>query len=280
LIAIFLLPFFKKRFYNKILETLHALSASTLFSDALLHLIPEVLGLGEENESDYIHVPDYIIKICVSIFCLYLFWLIDIVTRQLTSNKQNGGGGHGHSHGSYHDSTISSSSNNENDLLKLEKNKDKGCIKSLKYVDSLGWIIILGDAIHNLTDGLAVGASFSESLIMGLSTSIAVVFHEIPRNYEQNLIKFKIYLLNIKFSIKDELGNYAELVKCGFSHYQALFFNFLSATTCIIGFYIGVTISTDPAVSKWILTITIGLFLYMSLVELVNIYNTYYLFFR
>ena len=81
---------------------------------------------------------------------------------------------------------ISSSSNNENDLLKLEKNKDKGCIKSLKYVDSLGWIIILGDAIHNLTDGLAVGASFSESLIMGLSTSIAVVFHEIPRNYEQN----------------------------------------------------------------------------------------------
>ena len=189
-------------------------------------MIPEVLGLGEENESDYIHVPDYIIKICVSIFCLYLFWLIDIVTRQLTSNKQNGGGGHGHSHGSYHDSTISSSSNNENDLLKLEKNKDKGCIKSLKYVDSLGWIIILGDAIHNLTDGLAVGASFSESLIMGLSTSIAVVFHEIPRNYEQNLIKFKIYLLNIKFSIKDELGNYAELVKCGFSHYQALFFNF------------------------------------------------------
>jgi zinc transporter ZupT len=181
LIAIFLLPFFKKKFYNKVLETLHALAASTLFSDALLHLLPEVIGLREENESDFINVPDYMIKICVSIFCLYLFWLIDIVTRQLTSNKHNGG--HGHSHGSYHDSSaISSSSNNENDLLKLEKHKDKGCFKSLKYVDSLGWIIILGDAIHNLTDGLAVGASFSQSLTMGLSTSIAVVFHEIPRN--------------------------------------------------------------------------------------------------
>jgi len=129
LIAIFLLPFFKKKFYNKVLETLHALAASTLFSDALLHLLPEVIGLREENESDFINVPDYMIKICVSIFCLYLFWLIDIV-----------------------------------------------------YVDSLGWIIILGDAIHNLTDGLAVGASFSQSLTMGLSTSIAVVFHEIPRN--------------------------------------------------------------------------------------------------
>ncbi len=195
MIGIFLLPCFKKRFFYKILEALNALAASTLLSDALLHMLPDVLGLHEENESDHINVlglheenesdhinvPDYIIKICVSIFCLYLFWLIDIVTRQLTSNKHNGG--HGHSHGSYHDSSaISSSSNNENDLLKLEKHKDKGCFKSLKYVDSLGWIIILGDAIHNLTDGLAVGASFSQSLTMGLSTSIAVVFHEIPRN--------------------------------------------------------------------------------------------------
>ncbi len=103
MIAIFLLPFFKKKFYNKVLETLHALAASTLFSDALLHLLPEVIGLREENESDFINVPDYMIKICVSIFCLYLFWLIDIVTRQLT-------GGHGHSHGSYHDSSAISTS--------------------------------------------------------------------------------------------------------------------------------------------------------------------------
>ena len=190
MIGIFLLPCFKKIFYYKILEALNALAASTLLCDALLHMMPEALGLGEENESDHIHVPDFIIKICVSIFCLYSFWLIDVVTRQLTINKQigEGGGVHGHSHGSCDDSPISSSSNNENDLLKLEKNKDKGCIKSLKYVDSLGWIIILGDAIHNLTDGLAVGASFSQSLTMGLSTSLAVVFHEIPRKLK--LIKY------------------------------------------------------------------------------------------
>ena len=83
-----------------------------------------------------------------------------------------------------------------------------------------------------------------------------------------------IFILNL--NNEDELGNYAVLVKCGFSHYQALIFNLLSATTCIIGFYIGVTISTDPAVSEWILTITIGLFLYISLVELVNTYLLFY----
>jgi zinc transporter ZupT len=84
------------------------------------------------------------------------------------------------------------------------------------------------------------------------------------------LSKIYVYFtLNDMFNL-DELGNYAVLIKCGFSHYQALLFNLLSATTCIIGFYIGVAVSNDPAISDWILTITIGLFLYISLVELVN----------
>lgn len=44
----------------------------------------------------------------------------------------------------------------------------------------VAWIIILGDAAHNFADGLAIGASFSVSLSGGLSTSIAVLFHELP----------------------------------------------------------------------------------------------------
>ena len=44
----------------------------------------------------------------------------------------------------------------------------------------VAWIIIIGDAIHNFADGLAVGAAFSASLGGGLSTSFAVLFHELP----------------------------------------------------------------------------------------------------
>jgi zinc transporter ZupT len=100
-----------------------------------------------------------------------------------------------------------------------------------------------------IIDGLAVGASFAESLSLGLSTTIAVVCHEVPH----------------------ELGNYAVLIKCGFTHFQALFFNLLSATTCLFGFYIGVSISTDPQISLWIFSITAGMFIYVSLVDLVLI---------
>ena len=41
-------------------------------------------------------------------------------------------------------------------------------------------MVILGDAVHNLADGLAVGAAFSLSISSGLATSIAVFCHELP----------------------------------------------------------------------------------------------------
>ena len=74
---------------------------------------------------------------------------------------------------------------------------------------------------------MAVGASFSESLSLGVSTTIAIVCHEIPH----------------------ELGNYAVLVKCGFTHIQALLFNLLSACSSFIGFYVGASVSSKQTIA-------------------------------
>ncbi len=41
-------------------------------------------------------------------------------------------------------------------------------------------MIIIGDTIHNITDGIAIGAAFSQDVAGGLSTSIAVFCHELP----------------------------------------------------------------------------------------------------
>lgn len=45
---------------------------------------------------------------------------------------------------------------------------------------AVGWLIILGDGLHNLVDGLAIGAAFTVSNSVGLSTTLAVILHEVP----------------------------------------------------------------------------------------------------
>ena len=51
----------------------------------------------------------------------------------------------------------------------------------------------------------------------------------------------------------------------------ALLFNFLSSLTAIIGFFVGVAISSSSdEAGSWIFALTAGLFLYISLTDLVR----------
>ena len=72
-------------------------------------------------------------------------------------------------------------------------------------VSSVAWMVIFGDGIHNMADGMAIGAAFGESYISGISTSIAVLCHELPH----------------------EIGDFAMLLKAGMSVKQAIVYNLL-----------------------------------------------------
>ncbi len=49
-----------------------------------------------------------------------------------------------------------------------------------KTISSVAWNIIIGDTIHNVADGIAIGVAFSDSISGGVSTTIAVFCHELP----------------------------------------------------------------------------------------------------
>ena len=52
-------------------------------------------------------------------------------------------------------------------------------------ITAIGWMVLIGDGIHNFADGLAMGAAFSNSATTGWSTSIAVLCHELPHELGQ-----------------------------------------------------------------------------------------------
>ena len=51
-------------------------------------------------------------------------------------------------------------------------------------IKSVVWMVLIGDAVHNFVDGIAIGVAFSEGFPAGLqggiSTSIAILCHELP----------------------------------------------------------------------------------------------------
>jgi len=109
----------------------------------------------------------------------------------------------------------------------------------------VGKLNLISDALHNFIDGIIIGASYLVSLPIGITTTIAVILHEIPQ----------------------ELGDYAVLVKSGYPKKRALLFNYLSAAFAILGF-LGVAITTGEieAVTPWTLGFTAGGFVFIAYV--------------
>ena len=104
-------------------------------------------------------------------------------------------------------------------------------------------MILIGDAVHNMIDGMIIAASFLTSIPLGLATTIAVVFHEIP----------------------NEIGEFGVLIHSGFSAKKALLFNFLSGLTAIFGTVIVLIIGSRISdFSSFLLPITAGGFLYIA----------------
>ena len=69
--------------------------------------------------------------------------------------------------------------------------------------------------MHNLTDGLAIGAAFALDPVTGMATAFAVLCHELPH----------------------ELGDFALLLKTGVTIKRALFLNIVSSILIFIGLY-------------------------------------------
>ncbi|XP_053621223.1 zinc transporter foi [Plodia interpunctella] len=113
-------------------------------------------------------------------------------------------------------------------------------------MSSVAWMVIMGDGLHNFTDGMAIGAAFTSNIAGGFSTAIAVLCHELPH----------------------ELGDFAVLLKAGMSVKRAVCYNVLSSALCLLGMVCGVLAGDTPSATRWLFAIAAGTFLYIALVDM------------
>jgi zinc and cadmium transporter len=115
-------------------------------------------------------------------------------------------------------------------------------------IHAFTYINLIGDGVHNFTDGLIIAASFLTDTRLGMVTTLAVIFHEVPQ----------------------EIGDFGVLVYGGFSKTRALAVNFLCALTAVLGALAGYTLSgINSHISLFLIPFTAGGFIYIAASDLI-----------
>ena len=107
---------------------------------------------------------------------------------------------------------------------------------------------LIGDALHNFIDGMIIAGAYIVSIPLGISTTLAVIFHEIPQ----------------------EIGDFGVLVHGGFGRLKALFLNFATALTAVVGAVLILVLNIEvEAVGRVLVPFTAGGFLYIATSDLI-----------
>jgi len=110
------------------------------------------------------------------------------------------------------------------------------------------YLNLVGDGVHNFVDGTIIAASFLQNPALGVTTTIAIMAHEIPQ----------------------EIGDFSLLIYGGFTKKKALMFNYISSLTALLGAVLTYYFSAYvPALIGILLPIAAGHFIYIACADLV-----------
>ena len=118
-----------------------------------------------------------------------------------------------------------------------------------------GVLIFTGDFVHNFVDGLLIASSFLLDFRVGLITTLLVIIHEIPQ----------------------EFGDFAVLLHSGYSVWQSVKINFVSALSAIVGGVVGYyAFESTQTFTPYAVLVAAGGFLYIALSDIIpELHNTH-----
>ena len=108
-------------------------------------------------------------------------------------------------------------------------------------------MILLGDAMHNFTDGILIAAAFLANPKLGIVTGVAIIDHEIPQ----------------------EIGDFIVLLNAGFSRLRAYVFNLLCSLMAVVGGLLGYyTLDQASGLIPYVLVFASSGFIYIAVSDL------------
>lgn len=188
-------------------ERMVSLSVGIMLSTSLLHALPEAFESGADTHSLFATLLGGLL----AFFMLEKFAI-------LRHSHHHEGDGHHHAHG--HDAREAGKS---------------------------GWMILVGDGMHNFTDGILIAAAFLANPELGIVTGLAIIAHEIPQ----------------------EIGDFIVLLNAGFSRLRAYVFNLLCSLMSVAGGLLGYfTLDKASGLIPYVLVFASSGFIYIAVSDL------------
>ena len=192
---------------SKMVERMVSLSVGIMLSTAFLHSLPEAF----ESTVDPHHL---FMTLLAGLFGFFLLEKLAI----LRHSHHHEHDGHHHHHG--HDAREAGKS---------------------------GWMILVGDGLHNFTDGMLIAAAFLADTHVGLMASLAIFAHEIPQ----------------------EVGDFIVLQNAGFSRARAYVYNLISSLAAVVGGLVGYfALSSASHLIPYALVLASSGFIYIAVSDL------------
>ena len=194
---------------SKMVNNMVSLSVGILLATALLHSLPEAFSMPGTS-------PQLLFATLLA--GLLGFFLLEKIAL-LRHDHHHEGDGHQHHHG--HDAENAGRS---------------------------GWMILVGDGIHNFVDGILIAAAFMADFHVGIFTAIAIIAHEIPQ----------------------EIGDFIVLLNAGFSRTRALLYNLISGLSAVVGGVLAYFfLERAHAAMPYLLVIASSSFIYIAVSDLI-----------
>ncbi|KAF9243426.1 ZIP-like iron-zinc transporter [Melanogaster broomeanus] len=235
----FILAFIPAEINANTLNTMTAFATGGLLSDVFLHLVPHAfMGEHQDPGVHFVMVEEKRnILIGLAIFIGFsAFFIMEKSLRVLGGDEGAEGHSHSHSHSHSHvDTPVTAVTSGVSvtpsaDGLRSRSGEKESGKNQLEAVDPAqastapsklsAYLNLFGDFVHNITDGLAMAASFYSSPLIGATTTLACFAHEIPH----------------------EIADYSILVRSGFTKRQAMQSQFLTAIGAFVGTFMGIAI--------------------------------------